>query len=409
MRFYAGRGIRSVNAGKLVELHDRAKRGIAKYPRQRFAYASLAADSGRHFLGIAGPRGAGKTILLRQFAAAHDDAFYLSADVLEPDDDVVSLIAGLRDTLKFRTFLLDEVHFLKDPSAVLKRLYDFLDVRVIFTSSVSLAMHASAHDLSRRVRVLPLRPFSFREYLCFVGGPELPRLEIASLATGRGTPEHLRAGHRFRSYLTGGLLPFALDEPSPLPILGSILETVIQKDIPSVLRLAVDELDVIRRLVRFVGRSSVDGINYSSLSRNLGITKYKAQQYVHALAQAFVLQHVFPAGTNVLREPKVLMAPPCRLLYRDYDDAVGGLREDFAVEAFCQAGAEIQYLKSTRGAKTPDYLVDTGTEKFVIEVGGKGKGRQQFKGIQAGRKLVFADTAMPAGDRLPLFLLGFLA
>ncbi len=32
------------------------------------------------------------------------------------------------------------------------------------------------------------------------------------------------------------------------------------------------------------------------------------------------------------------MAPPSRLLYRDYEDAVGGLREDFFVEAMKQAG-----------------------------------------------------------------------
>jgi hypothetical protein len=41
-----------------------------------------------------------------------------------------------------------------------------------------------------------------------------------------------------------------------------------------------------------------------------------------------ILHEILPAGTNVLREPKILMAPPTRLLYRDYEDAVGGLRED---------------------------------------------------------------------------------
>jgi hypothetical protein len=37
---------------------------------------------------------------------------------------------------------------------------------------------------------------------------------------------------------------------------------------------------------------------------------------------SFILHQVLPAGTNVLREPKILMAPPSRLLYRDYEDAL---------------------------------------------------------------------------------------
>ena len=98
----------------------------------------------------------------------------------------------------------------------------------------------------------------------------------------------------FKYSLQGGILPFSLEEPEPFGFLESILEKVITRDIPSVVRLVVDELESIRRLLRFVGRSAVDGINYSSLSRNLGITKYKAEQYVGCLERAFILHQVFP-------------------------------------------------------------------------------------------------------------------
>jgi len=271
-----------------------------------------------------------------------------------------------------------------------------------------VAMCASAHDLSRRVRLLELPNFSFREYLHFRQDLCLPVCGLEDLAGGNWTAEHLRAGRFFEDYLVGGgLLPFALEEPDPFPFLENTIEKVIARDIPSVVKLTVDELDHIRRLLRFVGRAGIDGINYSSLSRNLGITKYKAEQYVDCLEKAFVLHRVLPEGTNVIREPKVLMAPPCRLLYRESDDAIGGLREDFFVEMLRQAGIEFGYLKSTRGAKTPDYLVRSGPDKLVVEIGGKGKGREQFKGVKVGRKLVFAHTDVPVQGRLPLFLAGF--
>jgi predicted AAA+ superfamily ATPase len=392
-----------------LELHDLAREEARRFPRGRHLTARVESDQGRHFIGIVGARGTGKTVLLRQIAFDQDDAFYLSADTLSPEDDVWGLIRTLRKHHGFRTFLLDEVHFLDDPSGLLKQIYDFLDVRILFSSSVSLAMRESAHDLSRRVRLLELRGFSFREYLVFARDLALPRLSLEEIADHRWTPGHLRSARFFDEYLQGGILPFALDEPEPLVFLEGIIDKVVTRDLPAVARLLVDELGTIRRLLRFVGRSGIDGINYSSLSRNLGITKYKAEQFTGYLERAFILQRVFPAGTNVLREPKVVMTPPCRLLYRDWNDALGGIREDFLVEAMCQAGIEIEYLKSTRGAKTPDYLIEHDGERLAVEVGGRGKGREQFKGVTVDRKLVFAHSDVPEGNRLPLFLLGFLA
>ena len=134
------------------------------------------------------------------------------ADTLEPNDDAWELIRKLNKHYKFRTFLLDEVHFLPDPTALLKRLYDFLDVRVLFSSSVALAMRASAHDLSRRVRLLDLHVFSFREYLAFAHGISLPPLSLEEVAVRRWEPDHLRAGRFFDEYLRGGLGVVGLDE-----------------------------------------------------------------------------------------------------------------------------------------------------------------------------------------------------
>ena len=394
---------------QLLELHELAKQDCLKYPRKRFLFEQLVRENGKHFVGIVGARGTGKTVLLRQYALENDDAFYLSADTLDQDDDAWELIRSLSEHYGFRTFLLDEIHFLPDATALLKRMYDFLDVRILFSSSVALAMRASAYDLSRRVRLLQLHVFSFREYLAFAHGMSLPRLGLEAVTAGRWAPEHLRARRFFDAYLRGGLFPFSLEESEPMRFLESIIEKVVTKDLPAVARLVVDELESIRRLLRFIGRSAIDGISYSSLSRNLGITKYKAEQYVGYLEKAFILHRVFPAGTNVLREPKILMAPPSRLLYREYEDAIGGLREDFFVESVKQAGIRFHYLKSTRGAKTPDYLIEDAPEKLAVEIGGRGKGRQQFKGVEIDRKLVFAHSSVPEGHRLPLFLLGYLS
>lgn len=229
-----------------------------------------------------------------------------------------------------------------------------------------------------------------------------------TLLSGGDSAAWMRESDCFEAYLLGGLLPYALEEPDPLPLLSSTVGTVIRKDVPSILRLHVDELEVLERLLRFVGRSAVDGINYTSLSQNLGITKYKAEQYVGALEDAFLLQRFLPEGTNVRKEPKVLLMPPLRLLYRDAEDARGGLREDFFGMAMRQAGFELSYVKGTRGEKIPDYLFRHEGKRYVVEVGGKGKGRSQFKGITADETRVAAESGDWNAGRIPLHLFGAL-
>ena len=396
-----------MNLNELSELDILAKREAKKYPYKREKYAVVAIPSGRSFVGIVGPRGVGKSVLLKQLASESDYSFYLSLDTVE-EESLFELARNLHDRFKVRFLLFDEIHFKKEYQKELKKIYDFLDIRVIFSSSVSLSLYESAYDLSRRVRLEHLLPFSFREFLFFKHGVRLPALSLNSILTDRDLNEYLRYEFAFEEYLKGGLFPFSLEEPEIKPILQNVLNTIIRRDIPQVARLNVDELDLIEKAVRFIGRSEVDGISYSSVARNLGITKYKSEQYIRLLEKAFVINPVFPAGTNVLREPKILMFLPYRLLYKEYGDSIGALREDFLSEALLTAGISFCYLKSTRGAKTPDYLLNLGQEQIIVEVGGKGKGREQFKGVDIKKRLILSHGEGIEGIKRPLLLIGFL-
>ncbi|RZB29646.1 MAG: hypothetical protein SRB1_01926 [Desulfobacteraceae bacterium Eth-SRB1] len=82
--------------------------------------------------------------------------------------------------------------------------------------------------------------------------------------------------------------------------------------------LRFEDIENIEKTMFFIGKSEVDGINFSSISKNLGITKYKAELFVKLLSQAFILNPIYPKGANVLKEPKVLMFLPFRLLYREF-------------------------------------------------------------------------------------------
>ena len=391
---------------ELLELNQLAQEDAARYPKKRWLSSVLEGKPKKHFVGIVGPRGSGKTILLRQQLRTRDDAIYLSLDTLQ-DENLFDLVKQLHQDYNFNCFLLDEVHFIPNFETALKKIYDFLNVQLIFTSSVALAMQASAHDLARRVRMKELRHFSLREYAFFKRDWSLPKLSLVDIRNKTWSRRHLDCAPHYDDYLKGQCLTFALEEPDPLPGLKNILAKILNRDVPKVAKLTHEEVDRMSKMLRFIGRSSVDGINYSTISRNIGITKYKAESYVKLLQQAFILHAIYPKGANVMRQPKVLMTLPYRLLYLDWDDAIGGLREDFFADMMRAAGFSFHYLKTTRGSKTPDYLLqaEDGSE-LVIEIGGKGKGRAQFKGYQAQQKLIFSNRESIDDIHRPLFLLG---
>ena len=153
--------------------------------------------------------------------------------MLDREADLFGLIEKLVGEYKFTNFFLDEIHFHKNPAGFLKKAYDFLDVKIYFTSSVALQMHATAYDLSRRVLLYELRYLSFREFLKIMKWQELGILSLDDLLNANISNDHIRSHARWSEYINRGLLPFALEEPNALPLLRNIVQTVIRSDIPS--------------------------------------------------------------------------------------------------------------------------------------------------------------------------------
>ena len=340
------------------------------------------------------------------------NSIYISSNTLNRRQSLFDAVMYLRSAFSIQVFFIDEIHYLEHAAGDLKKLFDFSDVQVFCTSSSSLRIQDSAYDLSRRVIVRKIPQCSFREYLYFIHGTQLPELSLRDLVDGNISREYLLYSKDFERYLQGGGCLFLMDPGAHIRQFGSILSTICTRDIPAVKRgLSMEDLRKLEEVIDFIGRSPVEGINYSSISRNVGVTKYKAQQYISLLEAAFLVTCVFPEGTNVLKEPKVFMELPYRLLYRSYQDCIGSLREDFFASAMNQGGIAFQYLKSKRGEKTPDFIIQHNDLSVVLEVGGKGRGRSQFKDVTYDKKIILyhsSDDLRVSSGRMPLFLLGFL-
>ena len=127
------------------------------------------------------------------------------------------------------------------------------------------------------------------------------------------------------------------------------------------------------------------------------------------MESASLLRIVLPYGANVLPEPKIMMVPTLRSNLAqgaDEDRLTGAMREEFFIHHITGANLNVNYLKSLRGQKLPDYVLFFQNRKMIIEIGGAGKRVSQFKGIDEKEKYLLTQPASKNG--IPLILFGFL-
>ena len=393
---------------KIIELDKLSRKLNEKFTYQRYLYSTLVNDDSKVFKAVLGPRGIGKTVLMQQICRIKENSIYFSADTIDSQLDLFEFVKILHTRYGYKYFFIDEIHMNQGHQKALKEIYDFLDISLFFTSSMSLSIIGSSIDLSRRVQLFELHLLSFKEYL-ELKGEKIEALTINDLINNNYSMKLRRYENEFENYLKGGCLPYSVQVSDIIKQQQNILKTIIEKDIPAVYPVTSQDIYNLHKLVNFIATSGVDGINYSSISSNLSITKYKAQQYVSYLEVAYILNVSTPHGSNVTKEPKILLYLPNRLIFNTFDNIIGGLREDFATSMFRKLGMKYSYLKTTRGKKTPDFFFIVNNKKIVCEIGGKNKGHNQFKELKDyDYKIIFKHGLNLKENDMPLFLLGLV-
>lgn len=379
------------------------------FPKKRFVFGEMF-SLGKAFVGITGLRGIGKSTLLKQRLSESKGSFYVSLDRQAPNLDLFALADTLNKRYGVKELLLDEINYCAKWQEGLKSIYDLLGVRVFFTSSVAIEVAKAKADLSRRAIIKNMHPFSFREFLFFSRNEKLGRMPISDIDDREKMKMVSRFDFLFGEYVTGSSVPAFLEEKNP-EIFTNILDRIIERDL--VVSLHFDGKDVMnaKTMVDYIARAGIDDVSYSSISRNVGITKYKAMEYVDALEKAFVLNLVKPFGSNVLKEPKIMLAPPFRAVLlkgKSAEEMIGFLREEFFVSAMKMNGIGLHYLKGRRGEKKPDYLAIINDEKYVFEIGGPNKSLEQLKASKAKKTYVLSQPANITAHHRPLIFAGFM-
>ena len=375
---------------------------------ERYFHTTINLD--QKLIGIVGARGVGKTTFLIQHLKKLDLPFskklYISADTIS----IPSLydVAEAFSKEEGEVLVIDEIHKYRNFEIELKKIYDILDLKVIFSGSSALQIDHAKADLSRRAILYHVYGLSFREFVELSKNITLPSYSLEQILS-----DHIDIAYEllekfnltllFREYLKNGYYPFYFeDKEAYLLRLNQTINTVIEVDIPSVFPIEYDSISNIKKLVRLVCISHPYTPNIKELLARMEMgDNYKGlYRFLNYLHRAKIL-NVIRTGTkgdNIFTKPEKIYLNNTNLHHAYCEQPQSGtLREVF----FANMLSDTHKLNIP---KRGDFLVD---DIYLFEVGGKRKSFKQIKDIPHSY-IVADDIEIGSGNKIPLWLFGFL-
>ena len=176
----------------------------------RYTYTEI--DWSLRMFGIVGPRGVGKSTLVKQhiiFEKENQKALYISADHSYFAQHTLSEVASSWIKEGGTHLYIDEIHKYENWSTELKNIYDgHPTLFVVFTGSSVLDLLKGQADLSRRAVMYTMQGLSFREYLEMFHSIKMPKYTLEEVLGNKVDATILpHPLPLFRQYLKDGYYP----------------------------------------------------------------------------------------------------------------------------------------------------------------------------------------------------------
>jgi len=362
-------------------------------------------DFSQKMITLIGAKGVGKTTLLHQYMAGLNlglkEVLYISLDHPIINGYKLLDIAEVFYQRGGKILLVDEIHYQADFERDLKTIYDFFDIKVVFSGSSAIALEQA--DLSRRVVIYKIPVLSFREFLELKCQQSFQSYTITDILEN---PFEITAGilalikplQYFEDYLNYGAYPFFTEgEEVFLLKLTEAINKVIESDLPLIHHIDTKNITILKKLLVRLCESPPGELNMSSLSRDTGINIRTLYHYIDALDAGELIRIIGAKTKASMNKPdKILLNNPNLFQALCFSSNKGTLRESFFTSML--ASHRIKY------SKIGDYLID---ETYLFEIGGKNKDFSQIKN-RKNSYLAIDDIELGGERKIPLWLLGFL-
>ncbi len=389
----------STNLDSIIEkLELRMKRMITFLPPKRRLYFDDLINSftSRGIL-LCGARGTGKTTFLlimakkkQFFYVSADDPLLLQCPVYELFQKILTDYPGI---------IIDEVHFLKDWSILVKSLYDAFPNRFIWLSdSSSIRIRKGIADLSRRFVIINLPLMSLREYIYFETEKKLPKIDnlfdSRSMEVCVKILNQLDVLKYFKSYREHGTRPFYI-EGNFKERLINVIEKSIYYDIPYFIdRVSENHLGAMRAVISHIAYSKIPKINVEAMCRDWNISKTKFYELLYAMENVELINIIEKEGTKkaYTKGAKIFFADPT--MYYVLEGNLGNVREAF-----------VAFVLKNRGkfwAEKDDRKGDFVFNGIRLEIGGTSKKPKEAHFV------IRDDVDIPFKNVIPMWALGML-
>lgn len=387
---------------KLYELYAKKLKTVST-DFVRYLYDQINWDS--QLIVIMGARGVGKTTMVLQrilMTDAKKESLYISADNTFFAGNTLFDIATKFAQEGGKVLYIDEVHKYQEWSKEVKMMYDFLpDLKVVITgSSILELIRGTDADLSRRAIRYKLEGLSFREYINFSLGLNIPAYSLEEILNGKvELPAEVKypLAH-FKEYLTKGYFPF-FKQDDYYQRLENVINHTMEVDIPVYAKMNVSTARKLKQLLYVISRSVPFKPNFTEIGRAISSDRGTVADHMVYMEKSTLIRQLnfAPDGMELVQKvDKIYLGNTCFIYaLADENPEIGNIRETFFYCAMC-------VNHKVTSSPVADFLV----KGHTFEVGGKSKKQKQIKNVNDAF-VVKDDIENAYMNIIPLWTFGF--
>ena len=364
-------------------------------------------DWNDRLIGIKGTRGVGKTTFLLQYAKEKfgTDHSCLFINMNNFYFSKYTLVEFAAEFVKRggKVLLIDQVFKYPEWSHDLRACYEmFPTLKIIFTGSSVMRLKEENPELSGIVKVYYLRGFSFREYLNLQSGNCFRAYTLQEILENHEQKAKtilrtVKPLDYFQDYLHHGFYPFFLEKRNFSENLLKTMNMMIEVDILLIKQIELKYLSKIKKLLYLLAVDGPVAPNVSQLATEIQTSRATVMNYIKYLADARLINMVYPKGEEFPKKPSKLMMHNTNLMYSIYPVKV---EEQDVLDTFFMNTLYKDH-KLYKGDKGTSFMVDNGLHFRICAEGCKFKNNPNV--YYALHKLELGH-----GNMIPLWLFGFL-
>ena len=302
-----------------------------------------------------------------------------------------------------KVLLIDQVFKYPEWSHDLRACYEkFPGLKIVFTGSSVMRLKEENPELSGIVKVYYLRGFSFREFLNLQSGNNFRAYTLQEILENheqiaKTILRNVKPLDFFQDYLHHGFYPFFLEKRNFSENLLKTMNMMIEVDILLIKQIELKYLSKIKKLLYLLAVDGPVAPNVSQLAAEIQTSRATVMNYIKYLADARLINMVYPKGEEFPKKPSKLMMHNTNLMYSIYPVKVD---EQDVLDTFFM-NTMYKDHKLYKGDKGTSFMVDGNLHFRICAEGCKFKNNPNV--YYAPHKLELGH-----GNQIPLWLFGFL-